>query len=65
MFKSVDEQLKIIKRGVLEIVREEELIEKELRKMERDEEMYEQEPEDRLELREVRKERRYNEDDFV
>ena len=28
MFKSIDEQLSIIKRGVLEIVREEELVEK-------------------------------------
>ena len=30
MFKNIDEQLKIIKRGVLEIVREEELVEKAL-----------------------------------
>ena len=28
MFKSIEEQLNIIKRGVLEIVREEELVEK-------------------------------------
>ena len=28
MFKSIDEQLKILKRGVLEVVREEELVEK-------------------------------------
>ena len=28
MFKSIEEQLNIIKRGVLEVVREEELVEK-------------------------------------
>lgn len=44
---------------------EEELIQKELRRMERKDHVETLEDEDQLELREIRKEPRYNDDDYV